>query len=182
MFVSSAHHCGETRIKEMAHGEKMNQRREIVLHAIGVVRSPIKQVADDCWGGVISTIELDPTQFALECTLGLTEYSHIDVIFHLSQIADDAIITGARHPRGRQDWPNTGIFAQRAKARPNRIAVTTCRLEGVAGLSIRVHELDAVDGTPVLDIKPYFKGFAPRGEIREPAWAAELMAGYFRKA
>jgi len=44
-----------------------------------------------------------------------------------------------------------------------------------------VRELDAVDGTPVLDVKPYLKGFAPRGEVLEPAWAAELMAGYFRK-
>ena len=49
------------------------------------------------------------------------------------------------------------------------------------GLKIGVHELDAVDGTPVLDVKPYFKGFAPRGEIREPPWASELMACYFRK-
>ena len=45
-----------------------------------------------------------------------------------------------------------------------------------------MRELDAVDGTPVLDVKAFYKGFSPRGEIREPSWAAELMAGYFRKA
>jgi tRNA-Thr(GGU) m(6)t(6)A37 methyltransferase TsaA len=154
---------------------------EIVLRPIGVVHSPVQQVADDCWGGVLSTIELDETQFRPECTLGLSEYSHVDVVFFLSQIPPEKIESGARHPRGRRDWPKTGIFAQRAKDRPNRIAVTTCRLESVDGLKIHVRELDAIDGTPVLDVKPYFKGFAPRGEVREPRWASQLMAGYFRK-
>jgi len=66
--------------------------------------------------------------------------------------------------------------------RPNRIGVTICKLLSVDGLEIRISELDAVDETPVLDVKPYLQGFAPRGEIREPAWANELTAGYFRKA
>jgi len=153
----------------------------ILLRPIGFVRSPIKRIADDCWGGVVSSIELDASQFPPDCTLGLAGYSHVEVIFYLSQIPDQAIVTGARHPRGRSDWPNVGIFAQRTKDRPNRIGVTTCRLESVAGLEIRVLELDAVDGTPVLDVKPYYRGFAPRGEVHEPDWAAELMAGYFRK-
>jgi tRNA (Thr-GGU) A37 N-methylase len=52
----------------------------------------------------------------------------------------------------------------------------------VKGLEIRVSEPDAVDDTPVLDVKPYLKGFAPRGEVREPAWAKEWMAGHFCKA
>lgn len=86
---------------------------------------------------------------------------------------------GARHPRGRTDWPNMGIFARRSKDRPNRIGITVCKLLFVEGLEIPVSELDAVDDTPVLDVKPYRKGFAPRGEVREPAWANELMAGYF---
>ena len=72
-----------------------------------------------------------------------------------------------------------GIFAQRSKDRPKRIGITICKLLFVQGLEIRVSELDAVDDTPVLDVKPYLKGFAPRGEVREPAWANELMAGYF---
>ena len=154
----------------------------IVLRPIGIVRSPIRQVADDCWGGVVSMIELDESQFSVDCTLGLSEYSHVEVVFYLSQIPQEKIVSGARHPRGRSDWPKVGIFAQRTKDRPNRIAVTVCHLEAVDGLKIRVRELDAVDGTPVLDVKPFYSGFAPRGEIREPAWAAELMGGYFRKA
>jgi len=159
----------------------MNPQENIVLKPIGIVRSPIKEVADDCWGGVLATIELDPQVFSPECTLGLDQYSHVEVLFVLDKISQDEIEKGARHPRGRPDWPKMGIFAQRSKHRPNRIGVTVCKLESVDGLHIRVRELDAVDGTPVLDVKPYLKGFAPRGEVLEPAWAAELMAGYFRK-
>lgn len=153
----------------------------ITFRAIGVVHSPVTQVADDCWGGLVSTIELDEQQFGPECTLGLAEYSHVEVVFFLSRIPPEKIETGARHPRGRPDWPKMGIFAQRSKDRPNRIGITVCKVESVDGLQIRVQELDAVDGTPVLDVKPYFKGFAPRGEVREPPWAGELMSGYFRK-
>jgi tRNA-Thr(GGU) m(6)t(6)A37 methyltransferase TsaA len=159
----------------------MNDSEDIVLKAIGTVRSPVKEVADDCWGDVLATIELDAKLFGPECSLGLEQYSHVEVVFLLNKIPADQIERGARHPRGRTDWPKMGILAQRSKARPNRIGITVCKLESVDGLEIRVRELDAVDGTPVLDVKPYLKGFAPRGEVREPAWAAELMAGYFRK-
>jgi tRNA (Thr-GGU) A37 N-methylase len=54
-----------------------------------------------------------------------------------------------------------------------------CRLLAVEGLTLRVQGLDAIDGTPVLDIKPLVKGFLPRGEIRQPAWAAEIMKDYW---
>lgn len=86
---------------------------------------------------------------------------------------------GARRPRGRADWPLVGIFAQRAKDRPNRIGSTVCNLKRVDGTVIEVAGLDAVDGTPVLDVKPYFAEFGPRGEVEQPAWAVELMLGYW---
>jgi tRNA (Thr-GGU) A37 N-methylase len=89
------------------------------------------------------------------------------------------VCTGARHPRARQDWPLTGILAQRAKDRPNRLGVTVCRLLGVEAGTLVVQGLDAIDGTPVLDVKPYLSGFAPRGDVREPTWSLELMAGYW---
>jgi tRNA-Thr(GGU) m(6)t(6)A37 methyltransferase TsaA len=160
----------------------MNQSPDIVLKQIGVVRSPIKEVADDCWGGVVATVTLDSQIFGPESTHGLDQFSHVEVIFLLNKIPPEEIEMAARHPRGRTDWPKMGIFAQRSKGRPNRIGITICKLLAVNGLEIRVSELDAVDGTPVLDVKPYLKGFAPRGEVREPGWANELMAGYFRKA
>ena len=86
---------------------------------------------------------------------------------------------GARHPRNNPAWPKVGIFAQRGKNRPNRIGTTICRVERVEGLRLHVTGLDAIDGTPVLDIKPYMAEFGPRGEVRQPSWSHELMAGYF---
>jgi tRNA (Thr-GGU) A37 N-methylase len=78
------------------------------------------------------------------------------------------------------EWPRVGIFAQRPKDRPNRIGVSVCRLLGVDGLELRVAGLDAVDGTPVLDVKPVMREFLPRGEIHQPAWATELMKDYWK--
>lgn len=72
-----------------------------------------------------------------------------------------------------------GILAQRGAPRPNRIGVTTCRLLSAQGMVLRVRGLDAIAGSPVFDIKPHMTGFDPRGEIREPDWAREIMAGYW---
>jgi len=72
-----------------------------------------------------------------------------------------------------------GIFAQRGKNRPNRLGVSVCEITGVAGRNLHVRGLDAIDGTPVLDIKPVLSGFLPRGELREPAWAREIMKDYW---
>ena len=94
---------------------------------------------------------------------------------------DDRIETGARHPRNRADWPLVGIFAQRGKNRPNRLGLTTCRIVRVDGLAIEVEGLDAIDGTPVLDIKPVMVEFLPRGDVRQPDWSRELMQGYWQK-
>lgn len=146
---------------------------------IGVVRSPVKSAVDDVWGGVISRIELDPAAVGPAAADGLDQFSHIDVIFHFHLVPADDVETGARHPRNRTDWPAVGILAQRAKRRPNRLGITTCRLVSVDGLSLTVAGLDAVDGTPVLDVKPYMQEFGPKGEIRQPDWSRELMASYF---
>ena len=152
------------------------------MSPIGVVRSAIQEPVDDVWGGVIARIELDATRFSQESLAGLDEFSHVEIVFVFDRVADSEIHMGARHPRGRQDWPKVGIFAQRGKNRPNRIGVTTCRVVAVRGLSIEVEGLDAIDGTPVLDIKPYMRHFAPRGEVHQPAWATELMARYWDRA
>jgi tRNA (adenine37-N6)-methyltransferase len=101
------------------------------------------------------------------------------VIFLFEQVGDDQITTTARHPRGNPDWPRVGIFAQRGKNRPNRLGVTICRIISVDGLELAVEGLDAIDGTPVLDIKPVMAGFLPRETVREPDWAAAIMADYW---
>ncbi len=151
----------------------------ILLQPIGFVRGGRSEPIDDNWDSVESHIMLDAKLFTADATASLADFSHIEVIFHFNRVQDDEIAAGARRPRGRADWPLVGIFAQRGKGRPNRIGVTVCSLLGVNGLDITVRGLDAIDGTPVLDIKPVMKGFLPRGDVREPGWAAELMSGYW---
>lgn len=151
----------------------------IVLTPVGLVHSPVHEPLHDVWGGVISQIELDSSRFAPDSLKGLDEFSHVEIVFTFHRIPDTEVYFGARRPRGRTDWPEVGMFAQRGKNRPNRIGVTVCRLLSVQGLTIKVEGLDAIDGTPVLDIKPYMAGFAPKGRVRQPAWAQELMMGYW---
>jgi tRNA (Thr-GGU) A37 N-methylase len=151
----------------------------IILKPIGFVRGGRAAPIDDAWDSVEAAIELDGAQFKADATASLGDFSHVEIVFHFNQVPDDEINSGARHPRGRKDWPLAGIFAQRGKGRPNRIGVTVCRLLSVDGLRLTVRGLDAIAGTPVLDIKPVMTGFLPRGEIREPGWSRELMAGYW---
>lgn len=151
----------------------------IVLEPIGHVRGGRAEARDDDWGHVEAEIVLDLARVSPEATRGLTDYSHVVVLFHMHKVAEAKVETGARHPRERADWPKVGIFAQPARSRPNRIGVTAVELIAADGLTLRVRGLDAIDGTPVLDIKPCITGFAPRGTIREPAWVKELMARYW---
>ena len=76
----------------------------------------------------------------------------------------------------------TGILAQRAKNRPNRLGSTICRIVRREGRTLFVRELDAIEGTPVVDIKPVLREFLPRDEVRQPAWTTELMRDYWAKA
>jgi tRNA-Thr(GGU) m(6)t(6)A37 methyltransferase TsaA len=136
---------------------------------------------DDEWGDERCVIELD-ARFGPESLAGLDGFSHLDVVFLFDRVSEAEIEIGARHPRGRKDWPSVGIFAQRAKMRPNRIGVSCCRLLRIEGTRLQVEGLDAIDGTPVLDIKPTMREFGPRGEVTQPAWATELMDGYYGSA
>ena len=150
----------------------------VTLEPIGVVEGGRTEPIDDDWGGVEATIVLDE-RFGPDAFQGLDQFSHVEVVFLFHLVDTESVVAGARRPRGRADWPEVGIFAQRAKARPNRIGVTTCEVVDLSGAELRVRGLDAIDGSPVLDLKPYMAGFGPRGEVREPEWAAELMRGYW---
>lgn len=149
------------------------------LTPMGWVRGGRDRAVDDDWGSVRARIELDPAMLDPTATLGLTDFSHIDVIFVFDRVAPDDVCRGARRPRGRDDWPMVGILAQRAKDRPNRLGLTTCQLLDAGPGWIETAGLDAIDGTPVLDIKPSMTGFAPHGVVTEPRWATELMSEYW---
>lgn len=152
------------------------------LSPIGHVCGGRNEAIDDDWGASRAIIALDPARYTPDALAGLGDFSHAEVIFLFDKVTDARIETGARHPRNRADWPLVGIFAQRGKNRPNRLGLTTCRILGVDGLNVAVEGLDAIDGTPILDIKPVMMEFLPRGEVRQPEWSHELMQDYWHKS
>ncbi len=150
----------------------------LTLTPIGYVRGGRKAPEDDNWGIEQAEIQLVGT-FGPEALFGLNDFSHVEVVFYFDQVSDNKIEKGARHPRENKDWPLVGIFAQRGKNRPNRIGLCTCKILSVSGTTLLVQGLDAIDGTPVLDIKPVMAEFLPRDEVRQPVWSHELMKGYW---
>ena len=149
------------------------------MRPIGWVSSERTEPIDDDWGDIVSHVSLDTGRFTPDSLLGLDEFSHVEVVYVFDRVAVGAFELRARRPRGNPGWPEVGVFAQRNKRRPNRIGVTTCELLGVAGTELTVRGLDAIDGTPVLDLKPYMEEFGPRGPVRQPEWSRELMSGYW---
>ncbi len=148
------------------------------LSPIAIVKNIRAEIEDDNWGDVVSVIELDPS-FSEVALFEIESFSHVEILFVFHLVEDAKIETGARHPRNNKEWPNVGIFAQRGKNRPNRLGATICKVVKREGRNLFVQGLDAIDGTPVLDIKPVMKEFLPREEVSQPAWATELMKNYW---
>lgn len=149
------------------------------ITSIGTVRNDRTDVQHtDNWGAVRSTIVVDE-RFGEACLQGLEGYSHVDVLFVFDRFADDGDHREPRPFRGRPDLPPIGIFAGRGPRRPNRIGVTSCAVESVRGRELTVTGLDAVSGTPVIDLKPTMVEFLPAG-VTQPDWVSAAMADYFR--
>jgi tRNA (adenine37-N6)-methyltransferase len=151
---------------------------DILLKPVGIVRSPRTTATDDHWGSVIAVIEL--AEGVPEGSfVGIESFSHLEIIYYFHQVGDGKTVW-SRRPRGNPAWPEMGIFAQRNKDRPNSIGLTTVELLEHTGRVIKVRWLDAIDGTPVLDIKPVFREFMPKGETRQPEWVGELTRDYWK--
>ena len=149
----------------------------ITFSPIGYVSSPATQTADEGWGKVVSRVTLRPS--LARGIEGLEQFSHALIITHLHLSSFDPERDIVRRPRGLASMPEAGIFAQRAKDRPNAIGITAVKILGVGEGFIDVRGLDAVDGTPVLDVKPYVPQFDRVGEATVPPWMNRLMEGYF---
>src|SRR5262245_21450449 len=128
----------------------------IALEPIAVVHSPRAEVEDDDWGAVEARIELAP-ELDAEALAGIEQFSHVEVLYFLDRVPESKIERTARHPRNNPAWPKVGVFAQRGKNRPNRLGSTIARLLRREGRVLVVRGLDAIDGTPVLDLKPVMK-------------------------
>ncbi|GIO91005.1 tRNA (N6-threonylcarbamoyladenosine(37)-N6)-methyltransferase TrmO [Paenibacillus lactis] len=151
---------------------------EFIIKPIAYVRNSRTEIKDDQWGSIVTEIELvdDLNASSLE---GISDFSHLEIIFYFDKVADDKIQYEARHPRNNKEFPMVGIFAQRGKNRPNKLGLTTVELLGHHHKKLIVKHLDAIDGTPIIDIKPVMKEFLPNREVEQPEWSKKLMEDYW---
>lgn len=149
---------------------------QIIAYPIAFVKNNRTQKTDDHWNQVVSEIKLidDLPESSFD---GIEAFSHLEIIFHFNQAQNT--VKGSEHPRGNLNWPKVGIFAQRKKDRPNHLGLTIVQLLKKEGRTLTVSGLDAMDGTPVLDIKPVFKEFLPKEPIEQAEWSKELMKQYW---
>jgi len=146
----------------------------ITLRAIGIVRNGIKQPPKQVpfgWEKVVSDIEVDSS--LTEALDGLGGFSHIVVLYWMHQVAAGEMPMKV-HPMGKQELPLVGIFATRSPRRPNPVGETTVRLLQRQGNILKVEGLDAIDGTPVIDIKPYVPEYDSAAKATVPQWIANL--------
>ncbi|WP_031062033.1 TrmO family methyltransferase domain-containing protein [Streptomyces sp. NRRL F-5527] len=136
---------------------------------------------DDFKGGVQSIIRLNP-KLPAETLQGIEEFSHLQVLWYFHAGSPDDVALHARSPRDNPQWPATGTFVHHNHRRPARIAVSYPRLLRVEGLDLYVEDLDADDGTPIVDLVAVFKEMLPRGPMYQPSWPAEMLQNYWANA
>ena len=151
---------------------------KIILEPIAFVKNERKNKSDNNWRNVISEIEL-VNSLPIECFDSINDFSHLEIIFYFDK--SNKVVIGSEHPRENKNWPKVGIFAQRKKDRPNHLGLTIVKLIKVEERKLIVSGLDAIDGTPILDIKPVFTEFLPTEDIKQAAWTKELMNNYWNK-
>lgn len=152
----------------------MTERR-FALRPIGVVANAERGPRHEGWAEVISRLVLRP---ALAPALdGVEGFSHLLVLFWLHRVARSARRRLRLHPRDRLDLPEVGVFATRTQHRPNPIGATVVELLGREGATLVVRGLDALDGTPIIDIKPWAKDFGPADGVQVPEWWGRLRDG-----
>ncbi|GAB0155182.1 SAM-dependent methyltransferase [Chryseobacterium sp. Alg-005] len=150
---------------------------KIELSPIGFVRNSRSKPIDDDWNEIISEIEL-AEDIPDEALSGLSDFSHLEIIFYFNLVNPEKIVFSG-YPRGNTEYPKMGIFGQRKKDRPNQIGLTTVELLKCENRKITVKHLDAINGTPILDIKPVFREFQVKSEIKQPDWVGDLMKNYW---
>ncbi len=140
------------------------------LKAIGVVRNEVKerpQDQGDWWTRLDSEIVIDPA--LTEALDGLEGFSHIIVLFWMHRLTEKEMPLKI-HPMRKPELPLTGILATRTPNRPSRIGMTVVRLLYRQGNILGVKDLDVLDGTPVIDIKPYIPIADLADDARVPSW------------
>jgi tRNA (adenine37-N6)-methyltransferase len=150
---------------------------KIIIEPVGFVSSPVSERTDENWGEVKSKIILEP-EFA-GALLGLEGFSHAIIVTYLHEANYEKEKHLQRRPRNLKTMPMLGIFSQRAKNRPNPIGITAVQILKVGNDYIEIKGLDAIDKTPILDIKPYYPHYDKIEDSKVPEWVNILMKGYF---
>lgn len=152
---------------------------DILIKPIAYVSKRIKRRKDDNWKNVISIIKLNK-EILISSLTGIDKFSHLEVVFYFNKVKGSEINFGIRHPRNNTDYPKVGIFSQRASKRLNLIGTTIVNILDIESRNITVKGLDAINGTPVIDLIPVMKEFIPfRSEIHQSFWAKEFMKKYW---
>jgi len=146
----------------------------IQMTPIGVVHTEAEEIESN-WRRTVSEIHLNPDYAA--GLAGLEDWSHIVVIFSMHEVQFDADEHLQSRPGERDDMPEVGVFAQRSRFTPNTLGMTAVRLDNIEGTVLTVKGLDAIDGTPVLDIKPYAPIYDGASDPLVPVWFLRLMQG-----
>jgi len=142
------------------------------VDVIGYARNKVKEQQFSGFKNEVTEIVLDKKyEKALR---GLKDYSHIIVIYWMNEA--EGIVRLEHQPQGNPDVPTLGIFATRCQWRPNCIGISTVPLISIEKNVIKVKDLDIIDKTPILDIKPYLPDYdKPIGKIKIPEWTKKLV-------
>jgi tRNA-Thr(GGU) m(6)t(6)A37 methyltransferase TsaA len=146
-------------------------REPVSLRPIGVVRNNVAEPRPEGWAHVRSDIALRDD--LAELLDGIEGYSHVIVVFAFDRVPESEQRARVR-PRGDERIPEQGVLATRSQLRPSPVGVSVVRLLRRRRNVLRVVGLDAIDGTPVLDVKPYFPNYDAVPDARVPDWAQRL--------
>lgn len=160
----------QTKVESCRFSDSMDRKGRIRLVPIGKAKNTVKKPALTGWKNLVTEIALDK-KYAKGLD-GLKDYSHVIVIYWMKQEKECHL---KHHPQGRNDIPYGGIFACRCPQRPNRIAISTVKLLSRKNNSVKVKGLDILDGTPILDIKPYTPAYDLVSKAKVPEWVSRLV-------
>jgi len=141
--------------------------QEISIKPIAIVQNELEEIKGDAWKKTISILELHP-DIPSESLVGISDFSHLEIVFYFHKITK--VVFGKDHPRRDKSIPKVGIFAMRKPHRPNQIGTTIVKLIKQEDRKLWVMGLDAINGTPIIDIKPIVTLFLPKEKITEPEW------------
>src|SRR3989338_9950105 len=160
----------KTKVEFCKFPDFIDKEGSIRLEPIGRAKNTVKKPTLTGWKNLTTEIAVDKRY--TKGLDGIEDYSHVIIVYWMGAETECHL---KHHPQGRSDVPYGGIFACRCPQRPNRIAISTVKLLSRKNNSIKVKGLDILDGTLILDIKPYTPNYDVVNKARVPAWVGRLV-------